>query len=1025
MRSRWITLGVSVLLALGVTWGPSAVSAFADYTGNDNFASASSLGTATSGSMAGDNSTATLEYGEPASNLNAAIALRPYPFNDPSLKENASIWYTWTAPADDVVSFGTADALPTYVRAYTGPALGLGLKEVPQSYYPGGSQVTFPVTAGTVYRICITSPWTAERGSILLSWSTMGFTGHIAGVVTSSDGVTALSGIRVEAYSASNIMGGNPIRTVTTAPTTGAYDLSGLGTGDYSLRFSDPRTPPVYLTEYFDNKATSGSATQVHVANGDTTGGKNASLDLASSVTGLVSLNSSTTANVLVKLAGYTGFAPDGAASQETTTNSSGVFSFTGVYPKFGLGNYYVVQFIEPFGSGLTTQFYNQQSDLALATHLQPVEGTPYTLINCVWPADLTAPITTAVSTPATSTATPSGWLKGPVRLEFAATDVGGSGVYKTRVAVDSSPSVEFTPPSSIDTITKEGAVNVYYRTVDIAGNSETTKTLTFKADSTKPVTTSNAEANYPVSGGTVTLSPTDTNGSGVLRTAWRITGTAASSGTGTSVPVPPTAGSYTLTFSSTDNVGNTEVAKTAFFTVKAPGTLVGSVTTSGGAGLSGVSVSIPGTGAVNTTASGAYTVAGITPGPYTATYSKVGYVSQNKSVTIASAETTTQDVVLVDAAPSVPTGLAYSALTTSSVTLSWSASTDMGSGIHYYKVYKNATFLGQTPGAGLTYTATGLTPGETATFTVSAVDNADNESARSVDKKVIVATDGGTTAVPGAGVTTSTVTVGSNVVTVTLNAQTPGIIGVYESSGLPTASPSGFQVLGKTFEISFSGTVVGGSKYTITLPYDPSVSDAAALTIKVQHWTGGAWVPITPKYVNTTAHTVTFETDSLSPFVLTDVALLPVYRFRNPKTGTHFYTADQGEYLNVKNNQYMYFDYEGIAYQVAPKDTVGTLPVHRFLSKRYAGVHFYTAYDPEYQNVLNNLKADWSYEGVAYGVWKDPAGTLIPVNRFLNKSMGVHFYTSASSEYTTALGMTGTYALEGIGFYVEPYVAP
>ena len=77
-------------------------------------------------------------------------------------------------------------------------------------------------------------------------------------------------------------------------------------------------------------------------------------------------------------------------------------------------------------------------------------------------------------------------------------------------------------------------------------------------ADETPPVTTSNAKATYPTSGGTITLTAADSGGSGVAHTYYR----PESSGTwteGTSYSVPTTPGSHTLYFYSVDGAGNVE----------------------------------------------------------------------------------------------------------------------------------------------------------------------------------------------------------------------------------------------------------------------------------------------------------------------------------------------------------------------------------------------------------------------------------------------------------------------------------
>ena len=79
--------------------------------------------------------------------------------------------------------------------------------------------------------------------------------------------------------------------------------------------------------------------------------------------------------------------------------------------------------------------------------------------------------------------------------------------------------------------------------------------------------------------------------------------------------------------------------------------------------------------------------------------------------------------------APSVPQGLAVSTRTTTSVSLTWSASTD-DSGVAGYGRYRDGTLVAST--AGTSHTFTGLACGTTYTFGVDAYDGAGNRSARS-----------------------------------------------------------------------------------------------------------------------------------------------------------------------------------------------------------------------------------------------------------------------------------------------------
>jgi chitinase len=84
--------------------------------------------------------------------------------------------------------------------------------------------------------------------------------------------------------------------------------------------------------------------------------------------------------------------------------------------------------------------------------------------------------------------------------------------------------------------------------------------------------------------------------------------------------------------------------------------------------------------------------------------------------------------------APTVPTGLKVTSYTDTTATLAWNASTDNVS-VSRYRVYRGMALAGST--LSTTYTASGLTPGTTYSFTVRAVDAAGNLSRVSTAVKV------------------------------------------------------------------------------------------------------------------------------------------------------------------------------------------------------------------------------------------------------------------------------------------------
>ncbi|WP_405475375.1 glycoside hydrolase family 6 protein [Streptomyces sp. NBC_00009] len=92
--------------------------------------------------------------------------------------------------------------------------------------------------------------------------------------------------------------------------------------------------------------------------------------------------------------------------------------------------------------------------------------------------------------------------------------------------------------------------------------------------------------------------------------------------------------------------------------------------------------------------------------------------------------------------APSVPAGLKTTGATSSSVSLSWTASTD-NVGVASYDVYRNGTIVGST--GGTTYTDSGLTASTTYQYKVRARDAAGNASAQSAQVAGTTTSGGGT----------------------------------------------------------------------------------------------------------------------------------------------------------------------------------------------------------------------------------------------------------------------------------------
>ena len=211
--------------------------------------------------------------------------------------------------------------------------------------------------------------------------------------------------------------------------------------------------------------------------------------------------------NVTVQLLTYTGGCSDPNTPDGADQRISAATASAGSIPRSASGNYYVVQFIEPFASGSRRSSTTRRRPQRFSpTSLQPIEGTRFTAIDADWPMDLTAP-TTRLRCPAPTTQSAGGWRRGPVsrhrsqrlttrrqRSRQDLVSIDGTcrrGVHESdghpKTAAHRSATGPWTVPAT-----------PRHRDCDVQGRRH------------QAITTSNAARNYPAGGGTITLSPTD-----------------------------------------------------------------------------------------------------------------------------------------------------------------------------------------------------------------------------------------------------------------------------------------------------------------------------------------------------------------------------------------------------------------------------------------------------------------------------------------------------------------------------------
>ncbi len=186
---------------------------------------------------------------------------------------------------------------------------------------------------------------------------------------------------------------------------------------------------------------------------------------------------------------------------------------------------------------------------------------------------------------------------------------------------------------------------------------------------------------------------------------------------------------------------------------------------------------------------------------------------------------TTAQDTI----APSAPSGLVATALSSTSVRLVWNGSTDTGgAGLAGYRVFRGGAQIA-TGISGTTYTDNTVAPNTSYAYTVRALDNAGNASSDSNTASVTTPTD---TTAPSAPSGLATTSVTETQVGLTWNASTDT-----GGSGL-----AGYRVFRNAAQIatgiiltSYTDTTVTGVTYTYTVRAVDNAGNVSADSNSVQ----------------------------------------------------------------------------------------------------------------------------------------------------------------------------------------------
>ena len=150
------------------------------------------------------------------------------------------------------------------------------------------------------------------------------------------------------------------------------------------------------------------------------------------------------------------------------------------------------------------------------------------------------------------------------------------------------------------------------------------------------------------------------------------------------------------------------------------------------------------------------------------------------------------------------------------------------------------------------------------------------------------------------------------------------------------------------------------------------------------------------------------------------DTDPLPVYRFFDTTDGTHFYTADASEAASVERTRPdLVPESAGLKAVNPDARNAASVPVFRFFDVS-TGSHFFTA-DPTERDTVIATRPDLSYEpSSVFYEDRQPQPGDVAVYRFFDTAHGTHFYTADPSERATIIATRSDLVGEGIAFY-EP----
>jgi thermitase len=241
------------------------------------------------------------------------------------------------------------------------------------------------------------------------------------------------------------------------------------------------------------------------------------------------------------------------------------------------------------------------------------------------------------------------------------------------------------------------------------------------------------------------------------------------------------------------------------------------------------------------------------------------------------------------------------------------------------------------------------------------------------------------------------------------------------------------------TYTAGANGTIRGTSQQTVTSGASGTAVTAVPNTgYHFTSWSDG-WPTAARTDTNVTANksvTANFAIDAPSTYTLTYTAgaggtisgtspqtvnsgASGTQVTAVPNTGFHFVNWSDGWPTAARTDTNVTANKSVTVSFAADGTPPSLMPVYRFYNLKM-GVHFYTASATEMATVRDTLYRTYRLEGVAYNLNTANLANNTSLYRFYNIKKGVHFYTASEAEKDSVVRtLSSTYRLEGVAYRV------